>query len=345
MMKKITLLLYILFGATITDAQDIHFTQYYHSELNLNPAYAGVINGDLRVSAIYRTQWNGFTKGYNTFGFSVDGPLRFLNVGTFSTINMGLNIANDRSGDGVLNMLRFEVPIGFKYGVDKRGKHEIAIAVTPAYFSRSINPNALRFPNQFNYNIQDFDPNFLNFQAFVSNKYSKFDLDAGMLYKGMINEHFAWVLGGNVRHLIQPEENFLVIKSKLPMRMTFNAMLDLGIGRQNKFHIRPQFLYMTQATAVQTTPSVVLSYFLKNPKMDNNTEVFVGGGWRFDDSYHFMLGGTWKSVRLGMSYDYNISDLQAITNSFGAAEISLTYIKRIPYPIPPKTIMPCIRFL
>lgn len=327
-------------------SQDIHFTQFYHSELNLNGANTGLINGDFRVSAIYRTQWTGFTKGFNTFGVAVDGPLRFINVGTFNTINMGLNISNDRSGDAVLNTLRFELPIGFKYGVDKRGKHEIAISVTPAYFSRSINPNALKFPNQFNYNIQDFDPNFFSFQVFPSNRFSKFDIDAGMIYKGQLSEHFVYVLGGNIRHLIQPEENFLAKKSTLPMRMTGHAMFDFGLGRQNKLHIRPQVLYMTQAAAVQMSPAVVLAYFMKNPKyQDDNTEIFLGGGYRLNDAYHFMLGGTWKNVRLGMSYDYNVSELQAVTNTFGAAEVSLTYIKKIPYPIPPKTIMPCIRFL
>src|ERR1043165_1449272 len=38
-------------------AQDIHHTQYFASPLTLNPALTGLVRGDLRLSANYRSQW------------------------------------------------------------------------------------------------------------------------------------------------------------------------------------------------------------------------------------------------------------------------------------------------
>ncbi len=39
-------------------AQDIHFSEFYNTPLQLNPSYTGFFNGDYRFTAIYRDQWS-----------------------------------------------------------------------------------------------------------------------------------------------------------------------------------------------------------------------------------------------------------------------------------------------
>ena len=57
-------------------AQDIHFSQYLTSPLNLNPALTGVMNEDLRLIANYRNQWKSVSaEPYSTISFSTDGTL------------------------------------------------------------------------------------------------------------------------------------------------------------------------------------------------------------------------------------------------------------------------------
>ena len=49
-------------------AQDIHFSQFYFSPLNLNPAATGIFDGDYRIAGNHRQQWRSVTTPYTTFG-------------------------------------------------------------------------------------------------------------------------------------------------------------------------------------------------------------------------------------------------------------------------------------
>ena len=53
-------------------AQDIHFSQYNGSLLNLNPAFTGFFDGDYRVNGIFRSQWQSVPVPYKTVGFAAD---------------------------------------------------------------------------------------------------------------------------------------------------------------------------------------------------------------------------------------------------------------------------------
>ena len=60
-----------------TNAQDIHFTQFYLTPLNTNPAYTGAFEGTFRLSGIYRDQFAGVLNSnpFRTPSFGVDAPL------------------------------------------------------------------------------------------------------------------------------------------------------------------------------------------------------------------------------------------------------------------------------
>ena len=61
-------------GALSISAQDIHFSQFYLSPLNLNPAMTGVMNCNIRLVANYRNQWASVLRSnaYNTYSVSYD---------------------------------------------------------------------------------------------------------------------------------------------------------------------------------------------------------------------------------------------------------------------------------
>ena len=62
-----------LFSPTV-EAQDIHFSQFYMSPLNLNPALTGIMNCNMRVSSNYRNQWSSVLKAdaFKTYNVSYD---------------------------------------------------------------------------------------------------------------------------------------------------------------------------------------------------------------------------------------------------------------------------------
>ncbi|MEY4904396.1 MAG: hypothetical protein RLZZ292_2211, partial [Bacteroidota bacterium] len=75
-MKRIKLftLCLALLGTIAANAQDIHFSQFYQSPLNLNPALTGVMNCNQRLTANFRNQWAAILRGnaYNTYSASYD---------------------------------------------------------------------------------------------------------------------------------------------------------------------------------------------------------------------------------------------------------------------------------
>ena len=53
-------------------SQDIHFSQFNLSPLNLNPSLTGSYNGDYRFTGSHRNQWSSVTTPYATFAFSFE---------------------------------------------------------------------------------------------------------------------------------------------------------------------------------------------------------------------------------------------------------------------------------
>ena len=64
----------LLLGANYFYGQDIHFSQFSGSLLNISPGYTGMFNGDYRLSAIYRSQWQSVPVSYSTF--NMNGEIR-----------------------------------------------------------------------------------------------------------------------------------------------------------------------------------------------------------------------------------------------------------------------------
>ena len=92
--KSFYTILILLFCCT-AKAQDPHFTQYQSSPLLLNPTLTGFFNGDVRISGVYRNQWQNIASPFNTGSFSVDanvlkGVIRdgdILGIGFMSIIS------------------------------------------------------------------------------------------------------------------------------------------------------------------------------------------------------------------------------------------------------------------
>jgi len=119
--------------------QDIHFTQYYASQLFLNPAFAGA-NVCSRVTMAYRNQWPGISKTYKTFLFSADHELSKYNMG------VGLLLVNDVAGSGNLATTLID-PI-ISYGLRVTKKLGFRIGFQPGIGIKSINFNNLLFGDQ-----------------------------------------------------------------------------------------------------------------------------------------------------------------------------------------------------
>ena len=112
----------IQYSLCIAPAQDIHFSQFEYSPLNLNPANTGMFDGDQRITAVHRRQWASISAPYQTSGISYDRL-----IGNPSEKgnhhNAGLYINSDKAGDGNFGTLQAVLSYSYLFNVGKDSVH------------------------------------------------------------------------------------------------------------------------------------------------------------------------------------------------------------------------------
>jgi type IX secretion system PorP/SprF family membrane protein len=204
-MRKLIIFISVLsFGEVM--AQDIHFSQFYDSPLNMSPALTGT-DAPFRANINYRNQWSAFGKPFQTIAGSVDmALLKKKDKGAF--IGAGLNFFQDKAGQtGLAKMLI----AGNISSVLKTGSNSnLSIGFQGAYNQRSINLSNVRWDNQFNGTA--YDPSLASGEASGILKKSFFDLGAGLAYNYSSsstnitsNDDFTLTIAAGAFHLNRPD--------------------------------------------------------------------------------------------------------------------------------------------
>lgn len=342
-MKIFTRILFLLFVfvgliANKSVAQDIHFSMFYASPLNLNPALTGVNEGTYRAAGIYRNQWRSISAPYTTYSASFDIKL-LQGLLKNDVFGVGAMFVGDKSGDGKLTMNSGMASIAFHKGLDRNHRHFLGLGVQLGYTNKSLKWQSLAFPSQ--YSNGDFDLNISNGENFSKPNIGYFDMQAGILHQSNFNDIVGLMTGLTVYHLVVPKESFLNDKtSKLSLRFTVHE--GLRIKAAKNFYITPNFIYQYQNKAQEINFGTAFEYHLPAGKSE-----FIGsiGGWyRVKDAAIISASAEYYKVRLMFAYDVNASTLKTATKNRGAFELAILYTgfiktKSISAPV----LVPCPR--
>jgi type IX secretion system PorP/SprF family membrane protein len=317
-------------------AQDIHFSQYYFSPLSLNPANTGNYKGDFRLFGNYRSQWRNLDKGYDTY--SAGGDMNFFP----RNINWsgGLFFLSDRSA-GSLAVTK--IMPSFATHLKVAG-FKIHLGVQPGYVIKTIDFNKHTFPNQLNWNTGYFDNNLPNYETNVGQKFSYFDLNAGLIVSRKLGK-LEGEMGFAMFHLTRPVETFLKDKSnRLDMRQAYNISIAYGVTRYVVLRAHSLCGYTSKVS--DWVSGLNIEYVLNHDPFFTNS-VFIGYMWRdglkrnFDASI-VTAGLNYSNYTIGFSYDITSSQLKTSVDSRGAYEIALLY--RAKSTRLSKKVIPCDRF-
>jgi type IX secretion system PorP/SprF family membrane protein len=305
-------------------AQDFHLSQYDAPPLFLNPAMTGMVDGQFRVHAHYRTQWAAVaSKPFSTAGISFDMPVKKFGV--------GLQIMNYKAGSSGYNVLSALVSVAYDVVFDKANNHHLALGIQGGILQKSVNTSQLTFGNQYSSaNGGTFDMSAPSGEIFSNTSYTLPDFNAGFLYYfSKENIRFNPFIGLSASHLNQPNETFLGGTNKLPMRYYFHGGTKINVNE--KVQLVPKFIYMSQAKTHEVTASLLLHYFLKG----SDTYLIFGPTIRSHDAAIIEAGLKKGKYTCRVSYDFNTSALKSESNHRGGFEISLTYIahKNKPNPL------------
>ena len=102
----------LISGVETKAQQDIHFSQFVSSPLNINPALAGIFDGDLRIANNYRNQWSSVSSPYKTISAGIDGVLS-RPKGEKGILGGGLNFYNDIAGDSEMTTTNVGLTVAY----------------------------------------------------------------------------------------------------------------------------------------------------------------------------------------------------------------------------------------
>ena len=347
-MRKSIFVAGALLFALMVNAQDPHFSQFFASPLTLNPAFTGKFDGLWRLAVNHRDQWPSIPKAYVTSSASIDFPILKSRIPSNDVFGVGLSGVSDASSNSILKLNYGSASISYHKALDENGYSTIGAGFQGTYSSLSLDVTKLTFQQQLTQN--GFDQSIPSGETFNrGNNQSYVDINAGMLYSGSTNGINNFYLGASMYHINRPRLNFSSygitpggVRVENPTwyltgRVTVHAGGSFQISDQLMIHT--SVIHQIQNKASETTfGGAISASFNQDPESLSN--IYLGSWMRFNDAIIPYVGLEFNGLRIGASYDLNISNLKAATASRGGSEISIIYIKR---PVEAKGI-PCPKF-
>lgn len=310
-------------------AQDVHFTQYFTSPLTLNPALTGLVPDDLRLAANYRNQWSSVSSTpYITGTISYDMAMLKGKLPEGDALGIGVMLLYDKSGSGGLQNTTAGLSLAYHKGFGRDKLQHLSVGFQGFLVQKHLDFTKLTFEDQFN--PATGGTPFTTNETFTNADLSYPDFNAGIMYSGQVSEHATAYAGLSYYHLTQPVETFLNDNHQIHSRTT--AYLGGSFDLNENTVLYASALYQNQASATEVLLGAAVG-FIMNPGHDldyqRNTILYLGGWYRYNDALAPYIAIEWSKMRIGLSYDVNVSTFTPATKGMGAYEISLLYFGRI----------------
>ncbi len=335
-LKKIVLAIFGLFLIATLQAQDIHFSQFNASFLNLNPALTGQFDGDYRFNANYKNQWARVSEPYRTFSFA--GDARNL-IRKNRAISLGLVLFNDDAGEGGLRTTLFGLNVAYAKALNQDSTWALSVGIQTGLINRSIQFNQLSFDQQ--YQSGSFNARRNTGENFDRNSYSHFDFNAGFSIQHQIAPRKSVQFGVASFNLNSPNQSFLGDNIPLDNRWNIHAQADCYLAED--WDLLPALLYSRQGSFSELLFGTNARYRLSRSNFFKRN-VYTGLWYRNKDAIVVSAGMDYNQWTAGLSYDINLSDLDKASNQQGGLEISIVYIIKTYQPIK-KRFKRCPRYL
>jgi type IX secretion system PorP/SprF family membrane protein len=313
--KSVIFFFTVLLPLFLCGQTDPHFSQYYHYAPLINPAMTGVMNGSVRLSAIYRNQWNAITSPYETPGIQAE-------LSTHKNLNLGLAILNQKAGDGGFRYVQTQFSInytGVRWGYAQQ--HHITVGVQGGFIQRRFEPSKLRLGDQWLPGI-GYNPNLSSSDVFPVTSSMVADISAGIFYFNDDEEkNVLPFFGVSAFHINRPADPFITNQDLPYMPARYCLQGGAYILAAENLEVTPHLLYMQQGSAMNLITGIQMKM-----RVDDDTHFMAGGYYRWNDAAIPFAGLQYQRFTLGASYDVTTSSLSQRVNGTGSIELSLSYL-------------------
>lgn len=310
-------LLYILFvfGSIHVQSQDPQFTQFYANSLHLNPALAGK---DLspRFHSGYRNQWPEIENAYITYNLEYDQFIDKIHGG------LGVQFLYDKTAGGIFNTAILGLSYAYQLKLSKGWS--VNFALKGNFVQKSIDWSRTIWGDQ----IDPVRGVVYNTNQLQGQNANYFDAASGLV---VFSPKF---FGGvAVNHLTRPNESLFFNNNQeeqIPIRTSLHAGYKIMVLRNGLFHkalyISPNLLFDLQSNLKQLNfGSYFVDGILAFGVWYRHTGFINPSGdeFQWQDALVLMAGIEANKMRIGYSYDLNLSSL--VRSSLGSHEISITF--------------------
>lgn len=313
-----------------TFGQDIHFSQYYHAFPLTNPALTGVFNGDIRLSGVYRSQWNSVPVNYQTYQMFGDFKIMNKKKGSKNFAGIGAVLDYDRAGDSRLSLASLGVSGSYTIGLSDNVLVTLGGMLTGS--QRGFNTNDLQANA-----ILDNEGNIINIQDLAESgdnisrtSFMFIDIASGVNVRLQKSNRTKVDIGLGAFHLATPEQSFNEFQDvKLDRRFALHALGSLQLTESLDLLLRglTQFQGPYRETVLDAMGKIYL-----NSNFGRELALSVGAGYRlnpdFGDAIFPKIQLDYRTLTVGVSYDVNLADFDIATDGKGGPEISVVYLIR-----------------
>jgi type IX secretion system PorP/SprF family membrane protein len=297
--------------------QDLHFSQFHETPLYRNPALAGIMQGDIRVQTVFRSQWNSLANAYKTGSFNVEYKTKAGEGDDYMT--WGLQAYYDRAGSTNLTTTIVMPALNYHKSLSEYKNRYLSFGVMGGFVQRRFDRSKVTTNNQYETGMDGEDQ--------VNNGYTYWDGSAGLSYNTSIgeNENSNLVLGVAYHHFNKPTNSFFNTASVvLDPKLVFSADLKMDLNDYSTVTIYSD--YLKQGSNSEFIGGLL--YGLKIGELVDEPDYILHGGafLRWNDAVIPTIKLDYRHFSVGLSYDVNISKLATKSVGRGGFELSVTYV-------------------
>ncbi|MDI1355544.1 MAG: PorP/SprF family type IX secretion system membrane protein [bacterium] len=321
-LNRYILLVLVGMSAFQSVAQDIHFSQFNGSLLNLTPGYTGLFNGDYRVGAIFKSQWQSVPVNYKTFSMSGEKVFRPKEMEK-DKLGIGFLFNSDRAGDARYGTTQAYMTGSYIYSGREDTTLSISIGMSAGWCQVGFDYTKMTFDNQ--YDGLAYNSGLGSNENFTWVSRNFLDINGGLVIQKTFNQihHVSYALG--VYHLTSPKVSYQGNDlSRLDFK--FSNCISYNTPIKANTDIILEALLSNQGKNYEIIPHASLKYYLEKRE---NKAILGGLCFRARDAIVLRMGYTNQTLQSGISYDINISKFTPATNHRGGFEIFINYVIKV----------------
>lgn len=317
-MKAVYVYIVLLVHCFHLRAQDIHFSQFYNTPLNLNPAHTGFFDGTLRAFIHYKDQWSAVTVPYRTFSAALDvHPIKKMQA-----LSVGFILNQDRAGDSRLNTFQMNPSVGYRLSFGEAKKFYIQPGIQLGIQNKTIDYDDLYFEEQWNGSA--INTNISNGENFQRSSRWYANLGVGILGRYKIAERKYYDFGMSMFNLTKPQQSYFN-NDEIVLDTRLNIHAEVNYPIHEKWDVIPRLRFMRQGKHQELIIGSAACYYM-DMKNGEEIKLYPGVWYRTGDALYISAGAGYQNWHFEISYDVNLSSLQVASNNRGGIELSLRYI-------------------